>query len=192
MFKFLAAAAVAAVAVTGLPTVSEAGHERGERMRIELPRFEHKAAPSDPLFVRAPAQPRTHVRQRIELPRFEHKPAPRDPLFVRAPSKPRPPMHMPRIRMPKLTMPRIHIPKLRMPRISLPRIEHTPAPRDPLFVPRAARTACRRRSSPPLVQVSDGPAGISGREPNKKKARELTALALFLVWRWEFAVPMNI
>lgn len=142
MFKVLAAAAVAAVVVTGLPTVSEAGHERGarecrickvmvrhERPVLRMPKIE--LGPRDPLFVLAPRKPRVHApRQRIEfrMPKIER--APRDPLFVLAPRQPR--VHAPRQRI-----------EFRMPKIER-------APRDPLFVlaprqPRAVVSHARVR-----------------------------------------------
>ncbi|KUO61464.1 MAG: hypothetical protein APF80_00645 [Alphaproteobacteria bacterium BRH_c36] len=88
MFKFVAAAAVVAVAVSGMPTVSEAGHARDRSHDCRLCK-----AVSD---VRARTIVRSErapvVRREIVWPKFERKP--RESLFKLAPRQPRPAMRL--------------------------------------------------------------------------------------------------
>ena len=86
MFKYVAAAAVLAVAVSGMPTVSEAGHarDRGHDCRICKAAGELRARMSV-RRERAPVVRR--VRAPIVWPKFERKP--RDPLFKLLPRQPR-------------------------------------------------------------------------------------------------------
>lgn len=120
MLKLVATAAVAVAVVTGMPTVSQAGHERARdgdcricramtdmsarttrmvertaRATFTWPKMER--APRDPLFKLAPreARPavRVHDRERTTRRVFTWptiERAPRDPLFKLAPREPRP------------------------------------------------------------------------------------------------------
>ncbi|MBU1211664.1 MAG: hypothetical protein KJ587_10375 [Alphaproteobacteria bacterium] len=88
MFKFVAAAALVAVAVSGVPTVSEAGHarDRGHDCRLckAVSDMRTRAA------VRVERAPL--VRREFVWPKFERKP--RESLFKLAPRQPRPAMHL--------------------------------------------------------------------------------------------------
>ena len=88
MLKLVAAAAVAAVVVTGMPAVSEAGHERGERTRdcrICKAMSDFRAKLSERRARPAPVAVRTE-RRVFEWPKLP----PRDPLFKLLPREPRP------------------------------------------------------------------------------------------------------
>ena len=125
MFKFVAAAAVVAVAVSGMPTVSEAGHARDRSHDCRLCK-----AVSD---VRARTIVRSErapvVRREIVWPKFERKP--RESLFKLAPRQPRPAMRL---------FTRERAPMVRRP-IVWPKFERKA--RDPLFklAPRQPRPA---------------------------------------------------
>ena len=140
MLKFVAAAAVAAVVVTGMPAVSEAGHERGERARdcrickaVSDARARMKARVARPAPVAVRRERRTFEWPKIKLP-------PRDPLFKRAPRQPRPArvVHVrrerPVFKWPKITLPpRDPLFKL-LPRKPRPVVAYKPRERAPLFV----------------------------------------------------------
>lgn len=87
MLKFVAAAAVAAVVVTGMPAVSEAGQERTRDCRICKAMSDFRAKMSERLARPAPVAVRTE-RRVFEWPKI--KLPPRDPLFKLAPREPRP------------------------------------------------------------------------------------------------------
>lgn len=122
MLKLVATAAVAVALVSGMPTVSQAGHDRARgddcrlckawsdmrnRMAVRtervarplftLPKLER--APREPLFRLAPREPRPAVswfkRERAARPLLRMPKidlGPRDPLFKLAPREPRPVM----------------------------------------------------------------------------------------------------
>ncbi len=140
MLKFVAAAAVAAVVVTGMPAVSEAGHERGERTRdcrickamsdFRAKLAERRARPA-PVAVRS--ERRVFEWPKIKLP-------PRDPLFKLLPRQPRPARVVERRERPVFTRPVFKLP-----------------PRDPLFKllprePRPARVFAPRERKPLFVR----------------------------------------
>ncbi|MCH9809104.1 MAG: hypothetical protein K0U74_15370 [Alphaproteobacteria bacterium] len=165
MYKFVAVAALAAVAVSGLPTVSEAGHSRGHDCRlcktvskmrsrvavrpVRAP-IVRKSVPRDPLFKLAPRKPRavrSYTRTRMTRPVFKRpviKLPPRDPLFKLAPRKPRAVRSYTRTRM---TRPVFKRPVFKK------------APRDPLFKlaprkPRPARVYTPRVRKPLFTRSS--------------------------------------
>lgn len=138
MFKFVAAAALVAVAVTGMPTVSEAGHARDRGHDCRLCKVaSHTRTAAVVRRERAPV-----VRREIVWPKIERKA--RDPLFKLAPRQPRPAMRIfTRERAPMVRRPIV------WPTIKLP-------PRDPLFklAPREPRPAMRifTRERAPMVR----------------------------------------
>lgn len=135
MFKFVAAAALVAVAVSGMPTVSEAGHARdGARECRICKAFSEMRTRRAVRRERAPV-----VRREIVWPKFERKP--RDPLFKLLP---RPPVRL---------FSRERAPMVRRERrlIVWPKFERKP--RDPLFKllprkPRPVVTHVRRERAP--------------------------------------------
>lgn len=167
MRKFIAAAAVAAVAVSGLATVAQAGSARGDRghdcrlckslskmrervaVRPARAPIVRRSAPRDPLFKLAPRRPRPAVRlfkrERVARPVFtrpQFKLPPRDPLFKLVPRKPRVARTYTRTRVARPVFTR---PVFKM------------APRDPLFKlaprkPRVARTYTPRVRKPLFVR----------------------------------------
>ncbi len=141
MFKFVATAALVAVAVSGMPTISEAGHARDRGHDCRLCKAVSKVRTRlVVLRERAPVAPL--VRRPIVWPKIERKP--RDPLFKLLPREPRPAVRL---------FKRERAPMVRRP-IVWPKFERKP--RDPLFklLPREPRPAVRlfKRERAPLVR----------------------------------------
>jgi len=141
MFKFVATAALVAVAVSGMPTVSEAGHSRDRAHDCRLCKAVSKMRTR--VAVRRERAPIVRRERRpIVWPKIERKP--RDPLFKLLPRKPRPAVRL---------FQRERAPIVRRP-IVWPKIERKP--RDPLFklLPRKPRPAVRlfKRERAPIVR----------------------------------------
>ena len=125
MFKFVATAALAAVAVSGMPTVSEAGHARDRAHDCRICKTVSKMRTRMVVArERAPI-----VRRPIVWPKLVR--APREPLFKLLPRQPRPAVRL---------FKRERAPIVRRP-IVWPKLVRTP--REPLFklLPRQPRPA---------------------------------------------------